>query len=64
AAMLVLFTYISWRWIGPRTRRMAASFDALTLPDFLASRFIAEQEQDRHPLRLSAGLVIVFFSLL
>lgn len=64
AAMLVLFTYISWRWIGPRTRRMAASFDALTLPDFLASRFLAEQDHDRHPLRLSAGLVIVFCSLL
>jgi Na+/pantothenate symporter len=32
AFMLVLFTYLSWRWIGPRTRRMAAAFDALTLP--------------------------------
>lgn len=64
AAMLVLFTYISWRWIGPRTRRMAASFDALTLPDFLAGRFLSEKDHDRHPLRLSAGLVIVFCSVL
>mgnify|MGYP001427119055 CR=1 FL=1 len=30
AFSLVLFTYISWRWIGPRTRRMAAIFDAAT----------------------------------
>lgn len=64
AFMLVLFTYISWRWIGPRTRRLAASFDALTLPDFLAGRFLGGADQPRHPLRISAGLVIVFCSLL
>ena len=43
---------------------MAASFDALTLPDFLAGRFLSEKDHDRHPLRLSAGLVIVFCSVL
>ncbi len=64
AFMLVLFTYISWRWIGPRTRRMAAAFDALTLPDYLAGRFLGANDQERHPLRISSGLVIVFCSVL
>lgn len=64
AFSLVLFTYISWRWIGPRTRRMAAIFDALTLPDFLAGRFLGAADRERHPLRISSGLVIVFCSVL
>jgi SSS family transporter len=64
AFMLVLFTYLSWRWIGPRTRRMAAAFDALTLPDFLASRFLATSDHERHPLRIISGMVIVFSSIL
>ena len=37
--MLILFTFLSWRWIGPRTRALAHNFDALTLPDFLAASF-------------------------
>ena len=64
AFMLVLFTYISWRWIGPRTRRMAAAFDALTLPDYLAGRFLGANDREHHPLRISSGLVIVFCSIL
>lgn len=64
AFMLVLFTYISWRWIGPRTRRMAAAFDALTLPDYLAGRFLGTNDREHHPLRISSGLVIVFCSIL
>ena len=64
AFSLVLFTYISWRWIGPRTRRMAAIFDALTLPDYLAGRFLGAADHERHPLRISSGLVIVFCSVL
>ena len=64
AFSLVLFTYISWRWIGPRTRRMAAIFDALTLPDFLAGRFLGAADRERHLLRVSSGLVIVFCSVL
>ena len=55
AFSLVLFTYISWRWIGPRTRRMAAIFDALTLPDYLAGRFLGAADHERHPLRISSG---------
>ncbi|MDB2647230.1 hypothetical protein N9Y97_10245, partial [Pseudomonadales bacterium] len=66
--MLILFTYITWRWIGPKTRRLAARFDALTLPDFLASRFLRPLEgkgvAQKHPLLIVSGLIIVFCSLL
>ena len=34
------------------------------MPDFLAGRFLSGKDHDRHPLRLSAGLVIVFCSVL
>ena len=66
--MLILFTYITWRWIGPKTRRLAARFDALTLPDFLARRFLRPLEgkgvAQKHPLLIVSGLIIVFCSLL
>lgn len=66
--MLILFTYITWRWIGPKTRRLAARFDALTLPDFLASRFLGStataRAEPKHPLLIVSGLVIVFCSVL
>ena len=47
--MLIVFTFLSWRCIGPRTRVLARNFDALTLPDFLAARFLAVGDQARHP---------------
>lgn len=62
--MLVAFTYISWRWVGPRTRLLARNFDALTLPDFLAARFLGASDTPRHPLRIAAALVVMFCSLL
>ena len=62
--MLIAFTYISWRWIGPRTRLLARNFDALTLPDFLAARFLGASDTPRHPLRMAAALVVMFCSLL
>ena len=72
--MLILFTFITWRWIGPKTRRLAARFDALTLPDFLASRFLPipgsveplnnNAQRQKHPLLIVSGLIIVFCSLL
>ena len=65
AILLVLFSWISWRWIGPPLRRFASEWDALTIPDFLGSRFVPEgPTSDRHPLRLAAAIVIVFSSLL
>ena len=60
AALIVLFTYLSWTTVAPRLRRFTTHWDALTLPDYLQSRFGA-----RHPaLRLAAGLVILFSSVL
>ena len=63
ASMLVLFTYLSWRLVGPKLRLFASHWDALTLPDYLGSRFIPGDET-RHPLRILAALVIVFSSVL
>jgi SSS family solute:Na+ symporter len=62
--MLILFTFLSWRWIGPRTRVLARNFDALTLPDFLAARFLSVGDQARHPLRIAAAAVVMMCSLL
>lgn len=62
--MLIVFTFLSWRWIGPRTRALARNFDALTLPDFLAARFLSAADQERHPLRIAAALVVMMCSIL
>ena len=40
AILLVLFSWVSWRWIGGPLRRFASEWDALTIPDFLGSRYI------------------------
>lgn len=65
ALALVFFTWVSWRWVGPKLRRFASQWDALTIPDFLGSRFVApEKDRSNHPLRMAAALVIVFSSLL
>lgn len=63
ALTLVVFTYLSWRWVGPKLSSFARQFDALTLPDYLGARFVDGDDQ-RHPLRWLSGLVIVFSSLL
>ena len=39
AVCLIGLTWVSWRWVAPPLRRFAAQWDALTLPDFLGSRF-------------------------
>ena len=62
--MLIAFTYLSWRWIGPKTRVLARNFDALTLPDFLAARFLQTGDEHKHPLRIAAALVVMLCSLL
>jgi SSS family transporter len=65
AVLLVVFSWISWRWIGPPLRRFASQWDALTIPDFLGSRYIAGPDKPaRHPLLQASALVIVFASLL
>ncbi len=65
AILLVLFSWMSWRWIGPPLRRFASEWDALTIPDFLGSRYIKESHPvARHPLLQTSAVVIVFASLL
>ncbi|MEM7000212.1 MAG: hypothetical protein AAF529_05455 [Pseudomonadota bacterium] len=64
AIMLVFFSYLSWRWVAPKLRAFAERFDALTLPDYLGSRFAGRDDHPGHPVRWLAGAVIVFSSLL
>jgi SSS family transporter len=64
AATLVLFTYVSWRWVGPKLSAFARQFDALTIPDFLGSRFLGPNDDARHAVRWVSALVIVLASVL
>ncbi len=65
AILLVLFSWVSWRWIGAPLRRLASEWDALTIPDFLDGRYIVDANAaSRHPLLQISALVIVFASLL
>ncbi len=60
AILIVLFTWLSWTTVAPRLRRFTSHWDALTLPDYLQQRFGARG----NGLRLAAGVVILFSSLL
>ncbi len=60
AVMMVVATALSWLIVAPRLRRFTTHWDALTLPDYLTSRFPAEHER----LRVLSAVVIVFSSLL
>jgi SSS family transporter len=62
--MLIFFTFVSWRFIGPKTRLLARNFDALTLPDFLAARFLSANAGSRAPLRLATAVIVMLCSLL
>ena len=62
AFMLILFTLLSWKIVGPKTRELAASFDALTMPDFLAGRF--NNDRSTGLLKISSAIVIVLCSFL
>ena len=64
AASLIVFTFLSWRFVGPKLRAFAASFDALTIPDYFGARFLGEADREGHPIRFLSALVIVFASLL
>jgi len=66
-AMMLVFTYLSWRFVAPRMRRFTAAWGSVTLPDYLVSRFASNSDSTRglpRALRLSCGLVVVFASLL
>lgn len=60
AALIVLFTALSWLVIAPRLRLFTASWESLTVPDYLERRFAARTPY----LRVVSGLVILFSSLL
>lgn len=62
--MLIFFTFVSWRFIGPKTRLLARNFDALTLPDFLAARFLSANAGPRAPLRIATAVIVMLCSLL
>ena len=65
AVLLVIFSWISWRWIGPPLRRFAAAWDALTIPDYIRGRVLGDTpDAERHPLLLLSASVIVFASIL
>ena len=58
AVLLVVFGWISWRYVAPRLRRFVTDWDSVTVPDFLAVRFASDR------VRRAAAAVIVFSSLL
>lgn len=60
AVFIILFTWLSWTAVAPRLRRFTGHWDALTLPDYLASRFGA----GNRVLRTTAAIVILLSSLL
>ena len=65
AVLLVIFSWMSWRWIGPPLRRFAAAWDALTIPDYIRGRILGDNpDAERHPLLLLSASVIVFASIL
>ena len=65
AVLLVIFSWMSWRWIGPPLRRFAAAWDALTIPDYIRGRILGDSpDAERHPLLLLSASVIVFASIL
>lgn len=58
AVLMVVFAWLSWRFVAPRMRRLTAAWGSLTVPDFLAVRFASEH------VRLAAGVVIAFAGIL
>jgi SSS family transporter len=60
AVLIVVFTWLSWLLVAPKLRRFTMHWDALTLPDYLESRFGA----DHRTLRTAAAVVILLSSLL
>ena len=65
AVLLVIFSWMSWRWIGPPLRRFAAAWNALTIPDYIRGRILGDNpDAERHPLLLLSASVIVFASIL
>ena len=64
AVLLVIFSWMSWRWIGPPLRRFAAAWDALTIPDYIRGGYWATTLMPSGILLLLSASVIVFASIL
>jgi len=60
AALIVVFTGLSWMVIAPRLRLFTASWESLTVPDYLERRFAAQGPT----LRVASGVVILVSSIL
>lgn len=60
AALIVVFTGLSWVVIAPRLRLFTASWESLTVPDYLERRFAAQGPT----LRVASGVVILVSSIL
>ncbi len=60
AVFIVLFTWLSWSLVAPKLRHFTSHWDALTLPDYLESRFGG----GNRTLRTTAAVVILLSSLL
>ena len=56
--LMLLFTWLSWRYVAPGLRRFTTLSGAITIPEFLAARF------DSRAVRVAAGLIIIASSIL
>ena len=59
AATIVVFTYLSWRFVAPRLREFTGAVGAVTVPDYLARRY-----GENAAVRTFAAAVVVLASLL
>ena len=57
AVMLVLFAFLSWRFVAPGLRKFTERTNAVTIPEYFAFRF------DSNLARLLAGLIIFVSSI-
>ena len=58
APSAVVFSLIAWLWVAPRLREFTASFNSVTIPDFIGFRFGSAGA------RFLAAVIILFASLL
>ena len=56
--LMLLFTWLSWRFVAPGLRRFTVLSGAVTVPEFLHARY------DSRAVRVSAGLIIAASSVL
>ncbi len=57
AGVLLLFVFISWRWIAPRLRIQSEELSALTIPESLGKRYTS------NTLRVATAVIVVAASV-